>query len=60
MNIQIQVELQQQQPASAPTTPARRKRSDTNPLYGKGPTLMEQRDFLLGINRAEYMKKYCK
>lgn len=42
----------------AAAAPTRRKRSDTNPLYGKGPTLMEQREFLLGINRNEYFKKY--
>ncbi len=60
MNTQTQVEQQQQQLTSAPTTSSRRKRSDTNPLYGKGPTLMEQRDFLLGVNRDEYIKKYCR
>lgn len=44
----------------AAAAPTRRKRSDTNPLYGKGPTLMEQRMFLLGVNRDEYIKKYCR
>lgn len=44
----------------AAAAPTRRKRSDTNPLYGKGPTLMEQREFLMGINRDEYTKKYCR
>ncbi len=45
---------------AAAAAPTRRKRSDTNPLYGKGPTLMEQREFLLGVNRDEYIKKYCR
>lgn len=44
----------------AAAAPTRRKRSDTNPAYGKGPTLMEQRMFLLGVNRDEYIKKYCR
>lgn len=44
----------------AAAAPTRRKRSDTNPAYGKGPTLMEQREFLMGINRDEYIKKYCR
>jgi hypothetical protein len=35
----------------------KRKRS-TNTRYGNGPSLQEQRDFLNGINREYYTRKY--
>jgi hypothetical protein len=35
----------------------KRKRSN-NTRYGTGPSLQEQRDFLNGINREYYTRKY--
>jgi len=36
----------------------KRKRGSNNHRYGNGPSLQEQRDFLNGINREYYTRKY--
>lgn len=48
----------QQQPPQKPE-PKRTLRGSKNPLWNKGPTLQEQRMFLQGFNREEYIRKHC-